>query len=72
MNAVDRLGRLAAATPMRRLIPLRQLHFRPAAETVGAVVHVALLVELDVAHLLIPFPLLHAACRAADFHAQLD
>ncbi len=58
MNAVDRLRRLSTTATVRRSYPLRQLEFCFPAETIDAVVHVALLVLLDVTHLLIPFPLL--------------
>src|SRR5829696_960695 len=56
MNAVDRLRRLASLTTVRRPILLGRLHLRSATDAVVAVIHVALLVQLDVAHLLFPFP----------------
>lgn len=52
VNAIHRLRSFPAAASMARLVALRELHLRGTTEVVGAVVHVALLVELDVAHLL--------------------
>ena len=56
MNAVDRLRRLTTLTTVRRPVALGRLGLRLATDAVGAVIHVALLIELDVAHLLFPFP----------------
>lgn len=52
MNAINGLRCLPATSRVARLVLLRELRSRCPTEVVGAVIHVALLVELDVAHLL--------------------